>query len=189
MDWAVLKMFPSKQDSPGGPVVPSQETCIRYRLYLLVWVSCCVWQLQTCPKPARLWGCVHLFTVTMWWGLFSHKLCIPLSIPSEMLDAKSPQGMCQHLLNTLCTLLLILHCCGFTVGEMQMAAHGIALWGKKGNTAYFSNAGFIFPAFVDFFAFFCCMDNFSATISQFHLPKAFLLYRQDFLHMTYKYPN
>lgn len=98
---------------------------------------------------------------------FPRKLCIPLSIPSKMLDAKSPQGMCQHLLNTLCTLLLILHCCGFTVGEMQMAAHGIALWGNKGNTAYFSNAGFIFPAFVDSFTFFCCMDNFSATISRF----------------------
>lgn len=107
---------------------------------------------------------------------FSSKLCMPLSIPSKMLDAKSPQGMCQRLLNTLCTLLLILHCCGFTVGEMQMAAHGIALWGNKGSTAYFSNTGFIFPAFIDFFAFFCCMDNFSATS---YLPKALLLYRQD----------
>lgn len=71
-----------------------------------------------------------------------------------MLDAKSPQGMCQRLLNTLCTVSLILHGCGFTAGEMQMEAHGIALWGNKGNTAHFSNAGFIFPAFMEFFAFF-----------------------------------
>lgn len=85
---------------------------------------------------------------------FPSKLCTSLSIPRKMLDAKSPQGMCQHLLNTLCTLSLILHGCGFTVGEMQMAAHGIALWGNKGNTAYFSNAGFIFPAFRHSFAFF-----------------------------------
>lgn len=115
----------------------------------------------------------------------SSKPCTSLSIPSKILDAKSPQGMCQRLLNTLCTLSLILHGCGFTVGEMQMAAHGIALWGNKGNTEYFSNAGFIFPAFIDFFAFFCCMDGFCATS---YLPKA-LLYRQDFLHMTYKSLN
>lgn len=76
--------------------------------------------------------------------VFPSKLCTSPSIPSKMLDAKSPQGTCQRLLNTLCRLSLILHGCGFTVEEMQMEAHGIALWGNKRNTAYFSNAGFIF---------------------------------------------
>lgn len=122
-----------------------QGTCITYMFCLLVWVSC-VWQLQTCPVPARLWGCVHLFTDAVH-CFFPSKLCMSPSIPSKTLDAKSPQGMCQRLLNTLCTLSLILHGCGFTVGEMQMAAHGIALWGNKENTAYFSNAGFIFSCF------------------------------------------
>lgn len=111
-----------------------QGTCTGYMFYLLVWVSC-VWQLQTCPVPAELWGCVHLFTDAVQ-CFFPSKLCMSLSIPSKVLDAKSPQGMCQRLLNTLCTLSLILHGCGFTVGKMQMAAHGIPLWGNKGNCIF-----------------------------------------------------
>jgi len=67
-----------------------------------------------------------------------------------------------------------------------MAAHGIALWGNKGNTAYFSNAGSFFPAFIEFFTFFLLYGQFHATS---YLPKAHLLYRQDFSHMTYKSPN
>lgn len=81
---------------------------------------------------------IYLQMLCIVFFFFHSKLCTSLSIPSKMLDAKSPQGMCQRLLNTLCTLSLILHGFGFTVEEMQMAAHGIALWGNKGNTAYFS---------------------------------------------------
>lgn len=78
-----------------------------------------------------------------------------------------------------------------------MAAHGIALWGNKGNTAYFSYAAFIFTLFIVFFAFFCCIDKFYVTS---YLPKALLYstfclfvfcfdFAFFFLYMTYRSLN
>lgn len=144
-------MFPNKQDPPGGPAIGNM-----YWIHVLP-TSLSVLQHMTAADLSKAYWTVGMCSFIYRYYViifFPSKLCTPLSIPSKMLDAKSPQGTCQSLLNTLCTLLLILHCCDSTVGEMQMAAHGIALWGNKGNTAYFSNAGFIFPALIEFFAFF-----------------------------------
>lgn len=59
-----------------------------------------------------------------------------------------------------------------------MAAHGTALWGNKGNTAYFSYGAFISTPFIDFF--FCCIDKFYVTS---YLPKAPFLYSRIFYMM------
>lgn len=133
MYWTVP--FPSKHDSPGPA---TGDMCWMHVLP----TGLSVLQRMTAPDlPRACWTvgtCSFIYRCCALFFFFHSKLCTSLSIPSKMLDAKSPQGMCQRLLNTLCTLSLILHGFGFTVEEMQMAAHGIALWGNKGNTAYFS---------------------------------------------------
>lgn len=133
--------------------------------------------------PAGLWGCVHLFTDAVQ-CFFPSKLCTSLSIPSKMLDAKSPQGMCQRLLNTLYTLInftwLWFHCWGNANGSTWHCPVG-----KQGKLHILVMQDSFFPTFIDFFAFSCCMDSFFATS---YLPKA-LLYRQEFFHRTQKSLN